>query len=139
MSGERVIQECEAEWSKDKGDCSAFVREVAARLGITLTGDANGIVDEICGAGWERLPDGVAASQAAAAGRLVIAGLKGNEQGVPSAHGHVVVVVSGPLADGKYPSAYWGRLGGVGDENKTINWAWRAGDRDRVIYAAIGI
>ncbi len=139
MSGERVIQACEAEWPKDKTDCSAFVRDVAGRLGVTLTGNADSIVDEICGAGWERLHDGVAASHAADAGRLVIAGLKGGDQEIPSVHGHVVVVVSGLLANGKYPSAYWGRLGGIGDKNKTINWAWRAGDRDHVIYAARAI
>jgi hypothetical protein len=69
----------------------------------------------------------------------VIAGLKGGDQEIPSVHGHVVVVVSGLLANGKYPSAYWGRLGGIGDKNKTINWAWRAGDRDHVIYAARAI
>src|ERR1700693_1601342 len=40
-------------------------------------------------------------------------------------HGHVVVVVAGqPLAHGKYPFAYWGRLGGGGAKDKTVNWAW---------------
>jgi hypothetical protein len=27
---------------------------------------------------------------------------------------HVVVVVDGPLAHGKYPTAYWGSLHGIG-------------------------
>jgi len=44
--------------------------------------------------------------------------------------------VDGPLNRGKYPSAYWGRLGGVGAKDQTINWAWSAADRDKVIYAA---
>jgi hypothetical protein len=88
---------------------------------------------------WTRLDNGATACAVAAAGQLVIAGLKGSEQQEPSAHGHVVVVVSGPLAHDKYPSAYWGRLGGVGARNKTLNYAWRSGDRDTVTYATMPI
>jgi len=50
-------------------------------------------------------------------------------------NGHIVVVVDGPLEHEAYPSAYWGRLGGVGERFKTTNWAWRRGDRDNVTYA----
>lgn len=39
------------------------------------------------------------------------------------AHGHVVVVVPGTLAHGRYPSAWWGSLGG-------------SPGRDHVSYAA---
>ena len=53
--------------------------------------------------------------------------------------GHVVIVVKGPLARGKYPTAYWGSLnpairadGGVGT---TINFAFNTKARDRVTYA----
>src|SRR6202034_2574503 len=53
------------------------------------------------------------------------------------AHGHVVVVVQGPLAHGLYPTAYWGQLGGVGKKDMTLNWAWTAGDRDNVVYGVI--
>jgi len=86
---------------------------------------------------WTVLADGVEAAAEAAAGRLVIGGLRGDEQAHPDAHGHVVVVVAGqPLAHGKYPFAYWGRLGGGGVRDQTVNWAWRAEDRDNVTYAA---
>ena len=52
-------------------------------------------------------------------------------------HTVVVVVVAGePLAHGKYPFAYWGRLGGGGMKDQTVNWAWRQEDRDNVTYAA---
>jgi hypothetical protein len=105
-------------------------------VGVPLAGLANVIVDTLrAGGDWTALPDGPAAAASAAAGKLVIAGLKGSEQTNPDPHGHVVVVVAGPLAQGKYPSAYWGRLGGGGQEDETINFAWRAGDRDRVTYA----
>jgi hypothetical protein len=131
-----IVAACEAKWPAGQSDCSLFVREVAAAVGVTITGNADEIVDSIQEADWTPLIDGVAAAEAAAAGQLAIAGLKGADQQQPSPHGHVVVVVPGPLAHGKYPSAYWGRLGGIGEKNKTINWAWRAADRDRVVYAS---
>jgi hypothetical protein len=133
-----VKDACEANFAAHSGDCSGFARAVAAQIGITLTGLANDIVDTIrAGGPWSRLADGVAAAQAAANGKFVIGGA---EQANPDPHGHVVVVVATApgqsLAHGKYPFAYWGRLGGVGDEDKTVNWAWNAEDRDKVTYAA---
>ena len=80
---------------------------------------------------------GFAAAASAGAGQFVLAALKGADQVVPDTHGHVVVVVQGALSHGLYPAAYWGQLGGVGCKNQTLNWAWRAGDRDKVVYAAI--
>ncbi|HEX5080289.1 MAG TPA: hypothetical protein VFV80_14145 [Geminicoccaceae bacterium] len=132
----RIIAICEREWPEAQDDCNKFVKAVAGALDITLTGNADMIVDQIVGPGWTRLADGKAAAQEAALGALVIGGLKGSDQEVPSAHGHVVVVVRGPLNRDKYPTAYWGRLGGGGARNKTINWSWRSGDQDRVIYGA---
>jgi hypothetical protein len=130
-----VIEMCEAVWPKDKSDCSAFVRDVGDRLGVALTGDANAIVDTLRHK-WRRLHDGAAALAACAEGYFVVAGLKGSEQHEPSPHGHVVVVVNGPMDHGKYPTAYWGRLGGIGERHKTLNYAWREADRDRITYAA---
>jgi hypothetical protein len=133
---DRVREACETCFTAHASDCSGFVRAVAGQLGVGLEGLADQIVDTIrSGSGWTPLSDGIAAAQSAATGKLVIGGLKGSEQVTPDPHGHVVVVVDGPLARGAYPSAYWGRLGGIGDKDKTINWAWRAGDRDRVSYA----
>jgi hypothetical protein len=134
---DRVKAACEACFEAHKRDCSGFVCAVASQVGVTLVGQANQIVQTLrSGGGWTVLADGPAAAQAAAAGQLVIAGLEGSEQAIPDVHGHVVVVVAGPLNRGQYPSAYWGRLGGVGEEDQTINWAWTAADRDKVVYAA---
>ena len=132
----KIIAICEREWPDAQDDCNKFVKAVAGVLGITLTGNADSIVDQIVGPGWIRLADGKAAAQEAAGGALVIGGLKGSDQEIPSAHGHVVVVVRGSLNREKYPTAYWGRLGGGGARNETINWSWRSADRDRVIYGA---
>lgn len=131
----KIIDVCEDEWPANKGDCSGFVIDVAAALGVSLSGLADDIVDLVVGPGWTKLTDGKAAKQAADEGKFVIGGLKGNDQQTPSAHGHVVVVVSGPLAKDQYPTAYWGTLGGAGEREKTINWAWKAVDRDNVRFA----
>lgn len=130
---QRIIQACEAEFNAHDNDCSGFVRAVSHDLGITLTGLANQIVDEIQAAPWTTVSDGVQAKAQADLGFLVIGGLKEDP------HGHVVVVVTGPLAAGKYPTAYWGRLGSIGKKNTTINWAWNSQDRNKVIYGYIAL
>jgi hypothetical protein len=133
---DRVRDACEACFDAHTGDCSGFASAVGKAVGVAISGSANQMVDTIRSAGpWRALADGVAAAASAAAGKMVIAGLRGDEQFKHSDHGHVVVVVAGPLAHGRYPSAYWGRLGGVGAKFETINWAWTDQDRDRVAYA----
>jgi len=132
----RVRDACDASFAAHENDCSGFAKAVATELDVPLAGLANDIVDTITGGnGWELLKDGVAAAEAAEAGNLVIGGLRGSEQAHPVEHGHVIVVVGRPLAHGKYPSAYWGRLGGGGKTNTTANFAWNTADRDRVFYA----
>jgi GH24 family phage-related lysozyme (muramidase) len=135
-TADKIIATCEDKWDANKSDCNAFVKAVATEYGITLAGVADDIVDTIKGSGWEQLSDGIAAKAAADDGKLVIGGLKGADHDPPRDHGHVVIVVSGPLANGKYPTGYWGSLGGVGKKNTTINYAWVAADRDNVVYAA---
>jgi hypothetical protein len=136
MVVDRVRQACEACFEAHKGDCSGFARAVASQLNVPLQGLANEIVETLrTGQGWTRLIDGIAAAKSAHDGKLVIAGLRGVEQTHPDPHGHVVVVVDGPLARNAYPSAYWRKLGGVGAKDKTLNYAWIAEDRDRVSYA----
>jgi hypothetical protein len=135
---DRVKEACEACFEAHANDCSGFARAVGGQLGVPLHGLANDIVNTIRGGnGWTPLRNGAAAAESAAAGKLVIGGLKGSEQIHPDAHGHVVVVVTGPLdpTHNAYPKAYWGRLGGGGAEDQWTNFAWRAGDRDRVSYA----
>lgn len=131
---EKVIEECEKAWPGNKSDCSGFMKEVAGALGVTLTGQADDIVNQIQGPGWEVIADGPAAHAKAESGAFVVAGLKGKDHVPARANGHVVVVVKGHLAHGKYPTAYWGTLGGVGERNQTLNYACRESDRDRIIY-----
>jgi hypothetical protein len=42
-----VIAACEAEWNKFKSDCSGFAKAVARRLGISLSGQANSMIDAL--------------------------------------------------------------------------------------------
>jgi hypothetical protein len=127
---------CVKEFPAHSGDCGGFAKAVAACVGVTLTGLANDIVKTIrTTPGWRILANGPTAAASAKAGRLVIAGLRGDQQFHPDAHGHVVVVVDGPLAFGKYPTAWWGKLGATGKQGETLNDAWNAQDRDRVTYA----
>jgi hypothetical protein len=130
-----IINACEAEFQNHIADCSGFAKAVASELSITLTGMANDIVDQIQTAPWTLLPDGIAAKAQADAGNFVIGGLKDDP------HGHVVVVVQGPIdsTHGKYPTAYWGSIRGAqfAAKDKTVNWAWDVADRDNVIYACV--
>lgn len=137
MSGntksKKIIALCEKYWEQHKKDCSGFVKEVAGELGVKLHGQANEIVDQIQKMPWKTVKSGVEAKLQATNGMFVVGGLK------DTPHGHVVIVVPGPLSHGKYPTAYWGSLGGVPKKNTTINWSWNKQDRDKVIYSYIPI
>lgn len=138
VSAATVIAMCEAKWEANKGDCNAFAIAVAKGLGVTgLAAPADAITATIqAGNGWRVLADGIEAKAAAEAGHLVIGGLKGSEHNPTRTHGHVVIVVAGALAHAKYPTAYWGSLGGTPYKKTTVNFAWNTADRDSVHYAA---
>ncbi len=129
VSSNIIVSLCEKYWEEYKKNCSGYVKAIAADLGITVTGQANDVVDQIQKPPWTILKSGVEAKLQATNGKFVLAGLKAEK------HGHVVVVVPGTLSHGKYPTAYWGSIGGVAKKNTTINWSWNKTDRDKVIYA----
>jgi hypothetical protein len=127
---------CAAEYAANKDDCNKFAKAVGARFGIQFTGQADDIVDQITGIGWTTLSGGAQAKTMADQGMFVVAGLKGSKHNPPRSNGHVAIVVTGPLAHNRYPSAYWGSLGSRPGENETLNFSWNQADRDNVIYAA---
>lgn len=131
-----VISVCNKSYDVYSHDPGEFVQSVAGQFGISLSNRSSEIIATINGPGWEQLPDGTAAAARARAGYLVIGGLRGTLSKNPSAVDYVVVVVDGPLAAGKYPSAFWGSIRGEGGRFQTLNWVWPTGDRDHVIYAA---
>ena len=98
---------------------------------MLLSGNANQLVDS-----WESDPawinlghDHLRASQMSEQGYLVVAGEK--EEG----HGHVVIIVPGQGSHGQ-AMGYRGRLGGIGDKNKGLNFAWRHSALENVEYFA---
>lgn len=133
LSCERLLQ-----IPANAADCSGFVKAVANEFSVNLTGQANDIAGQLTSAnGWTELGSddqaGQRAANAAARGDLVIGARK------ESGNGHVVVVVKGtPLAHGKYPFAYWGKLNDPANAgfNQTVNWAWDQASRDSVTYAS---
>lgn len=134
-TAQKIIDACEANFEAHKSDCSGFVKAVATGFAVVLEGQADNIVDQIKGEDWTVLKDGVDANDKANAGWFIVAGLKSTDHVPPQSNGHVAMIVSGGLAQDKYPTGYWGQLGGVGSKNKTINWAWNKDSRDHIIYS----
>jgi|GEM_PF-517007 len=140
---DRIIENCERllKMPENAADCSGFAKALAKEFAVTLTGQANDIVDQLTSAnGWTELGDDAQAGQRAAAaaarGELVVGARK------EAGNGHVVIVVKGaPLAHGKYPFAFWGKLNDPANAgfNKTVNWAWDQALRDSVTYASRAI
>jgi hypothetical protein len=140
MSARDIIALCVRHLPLHPSDCSGFVRAVANDCGVLLTGDANTIVSQLRRSG-RGLPDGQTARRFASKGDLVIAGAQA------PGHGHVVVVVDGPINMGRYPYAFWGQYRGVTLNgvtynmgltrgHGTVNWAFGKDSRDSLVYAA---
>ena len=132
-TGAVVVKVAKKHWARWKSDCSGFVSAVTLDLGISLFGNANEMVDKMSlpGSGWINLGHNADMAQAEAnLGFVVIGGLKAAH------HGHVVVIVPSHGRASAYPYAYWGRLGSVGREDTTINWAWNHHDLPLVQFFA---
>lgn len=135
-----ILAVCQANYPAHTGDCSGFVRACAAALSIQLQGMANDIVHYIqSGNGWQIIDGPTGASQAAQ-GNFVVGGI------IEPGHGHVVVVVPGPLNRGVNPSAVWGALGpppsipsgstpGANGIVNTVNWSFSSAKLPNVVYA----
>ncbi|MFH1982729.1 MAG: hypothetical protein ABIL58_12875 [Pseudomonadota bacterium] len=141
---DQIIQACKElrEIEENANYCNKFVSAVGNTFNVLLSGNADDIVNQIRGANWtQHKHDGQAAAFAAVNGKFVVAGMTSAELG--SAHGHVVVVVKGPLAFDKYPTAYWGSENELirpnGKMGTTINYSFSKDDRDKVTYASIAV
>jgi hypothetical protein len=139
MSARDIIALCQRDLWRFPDDCAAFVRSVANRCGVILTGNANDICTQISRAP-QRAWNGRDAAARAADGCLVIGGL------AAPGHGHVVIVVDGPVAEGRYPYVFWGQYHGLKVLGETVNvgftrghgkltYAFQRADCARVSYA----
>ena len=131
-----IRRSCERHWDAFKGDCSGFLKAVGADfLEAVPSGQADAILESLrAAASWTHVENAAIAARHADEGRIVFGGLQSDELNPPRKNGHVVVVVSGPLVNGRYPRAYWGVLNGTGRKDEGVNWAFNAKDRDRVDY-----
>ncbi|WP_063623717.1 DUF2304 domain-containing protein [Bradyrhizobium sp. WSM1743] len=142
----RVQRACAEVWSKTgpsgpfKGASYLFVIEVAHRLGISLSGTSDQIIDAITGsASWTALADGSAAREAAAQGKLVIAGVRSDAGSPPQMDGQLAIVTAGSMnAGGWAPSGYWGstdpEIADLGGAAAPISDRFRAELKDKIIY-----
>jgi hypothetical protein len=142
-----IVDKCKLAWDEEfipgianKNNCSGFVKAVAKKLGIPIsaTANADGIVAELAGA-WSEVSTGAEAALKAAAGSLVIVGLKGADHKPARANGHVAIVVSGALYRNKYPLCWGGSIGGAQSAGtKSVGEIWNRNDRDSVKYFVYG-
>ncbi len=112
------------------------MKSVLGKLGVPIpaTLTADGIVDHISGS-WTKLSSGADAAKKAAAGSLVIAGLKSSAHTPARNNGHVAIVVAGPLYHGKYPLVWGGSTSSAQSQgNKSTGEVWNRNDRDNVQF-----
>ncbi len=131
---------CKERFKKYSGDCSGFLKSVAQDLNIELPQvQADGIIVYLENSGnWEEVRSGAVAVQIAENGVLVIAGLKSEDffENRPS-HGHVAIVVQGPLYKGNYPKVWaGGSARGRSRGALTVGETWPINSRDLVKYYA---
>lgn len=135
MTKEEIVAACRKWYSTYSNDCSGFVRAVTAELGHPVSGNANGIMNELAtSSSWEKI-DRAAAVEAVKTGTLVIAGLKAADHHPARNNGHVVIVIDGPLYRDTYPLVWGGSIGNAQSKGtKTVGEVWNKSDRDSVLY-----
>lgn len=130
----KILAACEKFWPEYQDDCSGFVKKVAGELGVSLSGQANDIYEQIQSAPWMLIGRGPRAGQhatvagvsAAHDGLLVVGASRGSE------NGHVVIIVDYSKAKQR-AIGYWGKLGEVGEVYEKISQAFSG---QQIIFAA---
>lgn len=135
MTKEDIVAACRKWYPSFSNDCSGFVRAVTQELGHPIDGNADTIMTNLArSSAWESI-DRATAVASAAQGKLVIAGLKSSEHTGMTSHGHVVIVVDGPLYHDTYPLVWGGSIGSAQSRGtKSVGEVWRRSDRDEVRY-----
>lgn len=143
-----VVDAAKAVWddefvkgTKNKDNCSGFVKAVAKRLGIPLpeTANADGIAAAVS-KNWSVVTSGPEAARLAASGSFVLAVLKAADHSPARNNGHVAIVVSGALYRKQYPIVWGGSIGSAQSHgDKSVGEVWNRSDRDNVSYYAYAI
>lgn len=140
-----IVKAAQAAWegefvkgTKNRDNCSGFVKAVAKALGIPLpaTATADDIADEVA-AKWTAVASGPDAARLAATGQFVLAVLKAADHSPARNNGHVAIVVSGVLYRKTYPVVWGGSIGSAQSRgDKSVGEVWNRSDRDNVKYYA---
>lgn len=135
MTNDDIVAACRKHYATFSNDCSGFVRAVTAELGHPVSGNANGIMNELSrSSAWEAV-DRATAIASVQTGALVIAGLKSFDHTPARNNGHVVIVVQGTLYRETYPIVWGGSIGNAQSRgNKSVGEVWNRTDRDAVLY-----
>jgi len=141
----RIIAACTKHWPGQTHDCSGFVRAVAADLGVTLTGQANQIYDQIHQRPWTAIGTGnnttAVAGLSAAEGNFVVGASRGAD------NGHVAIIVDYQNAFASYPAderntaiGFWGSMRSVGGRDYTkITESWGTATMEGTYFAYLDI
>lgn len=141
-----IVQHCKDVWSQSgeqgpfKNACNFYVIEVGHRVGITLSGTADQIINMITNdSAWTKLSDGLAARDAATQGKLVVAGVESTAYMPHRNEGHVVVVTPGAMnGAGWAPAGYWGStdlaIRALGGDGSPISRCFIAAVKDKIVY-----
>ena len=142
----RIEQVCKAAWAESgpngpfRNACNFYAIEVAHRLGVTIKGTADQIIDTIStDRGWTLLADGPAAKSAAERGLLVIAGVPSTAYDPPRREGHLAVVLLGAMNPGGWaPAGCWGstdpKIAALGGSGAPISNCFSASVKDAIVY-----
>lgn len=142
LANSSLLKACEAAWeeewvtgTKNRNNCSGFVKSVAKKIGASLPDQqADGLIKYMKDH-WTLVKSGSDARTKAVSGTLVVAGLKSDEQKSHPLQGHVAVVAGGPLYREKYPICWGGSTGSAQSKGtKSIGEVFAVADRDKVAY-----
>ena len=142
VANSSLLKACEAAWeeewvsgTKNKNNCSGFLKSVAKKMGASLPDQqADGLVNYLKN-NWTPVKSGSEARTKAVTGTLVVGGLKSDEQKKHPNQGHVAVVVGGALYREKYPKCWGGSTGSAQSKGTlSIGEVFAVADRDKVAY-----
>ena len=120
MATFRNILETAYSTNGNEYNCSGFVRDVAAGIGVKIVGENADAQLDFMDRHWVRIKTALEATVLASRGFLVVAGVKSSDYNPPRKHGHVVIVRpvskkgavdSSDLDRGKYPRVWGGDIG----------------------------
>ena len=147
----KIQKTCTDVWSQSgpdgpfKAACNYFAIEAAQRLGLSLSGTADQIIDSIRNnPTWTVLADGPTARDAATQGLFVLAGVRSDAYDPPRTEGHLAIVTPGAMNPaGWAPAGYWGStdpvIAGKGGSGAPISQCYTVAVKDLIVYRARNI